>query len=103
VAFQDLFERGGAEDRFAFPRGVEEVGAVGRKTAACCSEPGVTGTAGDAFEEALAGFQRWTGTTKRKLNGGLENDAAELDHASEVTGAGQRHSGVIPLLRRGFG
>jgi hypothetical protein len=35
--------------------------------------------AGDAFEEALAGFRRWAGTTERKLSGDLENDAAELD------------------------
>jgi hypothetical protein len=25
--------------------------------------------AGDAFEETLAGFRRWAGTTDRKLNG----------------------------------
>jgi hypothetical protein len=58
--------------------------------------------AGDAFEGALAGFQRWAGTTERKLSGDLENDAAELDRASEVTGAGQRRAAVISLLRRAF-
>ena len=35
--------------------------------------------AGDAFEEALAGFRRWAGTTERKLSGGLEDDVVELD------------------------
>ena len=39
----------------------------------------------------------------RKLNGDLENDAAELDGASEVTGARQERSGVTPLLRRDLG
>lgn len=34
--------------------------------------------AGDAFEETLAGFRRWAGTTERKLSGDLEDDAAEL-------------------------
>src|SRR6266700_3181544 len=58
--------------------------------------------AGDAFEEALAGSQRWAGTTERKLSGDLENDAAELDRASEVTGAGQRYSAVTSLLRLEF-
>jgi len=35
--------------------------------------------AGDAFEETLAGFRRWAGTTDRKLNGDPEEDASELD------------------------
>jgi hypothetical protein len=35
--------------------------------------------AGNAFEETLAGFRRWAGTTDRKLNGDPEEDAAELD------------------------
>ena len=35
--------------------------------------------AGDAFEETLAGFRRWAGTTDRRLNGDPEEDAAELD------------------------
>jgi hypothetical protein len=34
--------------------------------------------AGDAFEETLAGFRRWAGTTERKLSGDPEEDAAEL-------------------------
>jgi hypothetical protein len=34
--------------------------------------------AGDAFEETLAGFRRWAGTTERKLIGDPEEDAAEL-------------------------
>jgi hypothetical protein len=34
--------------------------------------------AGDAFEETLAGFRRWSGTTDRKLSGDPEDDAAEL-------------------------
>ena len=34
--------------------------------------------AGDAFEETLAGFRRWAGTTERKLSGDPEDDAAEL-------------------------
>jgi hypothetical protein len=35
--------------------------------------------AGNAFEETLAGFRRWAGTTDRKLNGDPEEDASELD------------------------
>ena len=35
--------------------------------------------AGDAFEETLAGFRRWAGTTDRKLNGDPEEDASELE------------------------
>jgi hypothetical protein len=35
--------------------------------------------AGDAFEEALAGFRRWAGTTDQKLSGDPEDDAVELD------------------------
>jgi hypothetical protein len=35
--------------------------------------------AGDAFEEALAGFQRWAGTTERKLSGNPADDAAEFE------------------------
>ena len=35
--------------------------------------------AGNAFEETLAGFRRWAGTTERKLSGDPEEDAAELD------------------------
>ena len=38
----------------------------------------VTAMAGDAFEETLAGFRRWAGTTERKLSGDPEEDAAEL-------------------------
>ena len=34
--------------------------------------------ADDAFEETLAGFRRWAGTTERKLSGDPEEDAAEL-------------------------
>jgi len=34
--------------------------------------------AGNAFEETLAGFRRWAGTTERKLSGDPEEDAAEL-------------------------
>lgn len=34
--------------------------------------------AGDAFEETLADFRRWAGTTERKLSGAPEADAAEL-------------------------
>jgi len=34
--------------------------------------------ADDAFEETLAGFRRWAGTTERKLSGDPEDDAAEL-------------------------
>jgi hypothetical protein len=34
--------------------------------------------AGNAFDETLAGFRRWAGTTERKLSGGPEADAAEL-------------------------
>jgi hypothetical protein len=34
--------------------------------------------AGDAFEETLARFRRWAGTTERKLSGDPEEDAAEL-------------------------
>lgn len=34
--------------------------------------------AGDAFEETLAGFRRWAGTTERKLSGDPEEDVAEL-------------------------
>ena len=34
--------------------------------------------AGDAFDETLAGFRRWAGTTERKLSGDPEEDAAEL-------------------------
>jgi hypothetical protein len=34
--------------------------------------------AGDAFEETVAGFRRWAGTTERKLSGDPEEDAAEL-------------------------
>ncbi len=34
--------------------------------------------AADAFEETLAGFRRWAGTTERKLSGDPEDDAAEL-------------------------
>lgn len=34
--------------------------------------------AGDAFEDALAGFRRWAGTTERRLSGDPEQDAAEL-------------------------
>ena len=34
--------------------------------------------AGDAFDETLAGFRRWAGTTGRKLSGDPEEDAAEL-------------------------
>ncbi len=34
--------------------------------------------AGDAFEEALAGFRRWADTTERKLSGDPEEDAVEL-------------------------
>ena len=34
--------------------------------------------AGDAFEETLAGFSRWAGTTERKLSGDPAEDAAEL-------------------------
>src|SRR5712691_10539025 len=33
---------------------------------------------GDAFEETMAGFRRWAGTTERKLSGDPEEDAAEL-------------------------
>ncbi len=32
----------------------------------------------DAFEETLAGFRRWAGTTEHKLSGDPEEDAAEL-------------------------
>jgi hypothetical protein len=32
----------------------------------------------DAFEETLAGFRRWAGTTEHKLSGDPEDDAAEL-------------------------
>jgi hypothetical protein len=34
--------------------------------------------ASDAFEETLAGFRRWAGTTERKLSGDPEEDAADL-------------------------
>jgi hypothetical protein len=34
--------------------------------------------AGDAFEETVAGFRRWAGTTERTLSGHPEEDAAEL-------------------------
>jgi hypothetical protein len=38
----------------------------------------VTAVAGDAFEETLAGFRRWAGTTERKLSGDPDEDAAEF-------------------------
>lgn len=34
--------------------------------------------AGNAFEDTLAGFRRWAGTTERQLSGAPEADAAEL-------------------------
>jgi hypothetical protein len=40
--------------------------------------------AGDAFEETLAGFRRWAGTTERKLSGDPEDDAAELHTVFEL-------------------
>ena len=39
--------------------------------------------AGDAFEETLAGFRRWAGTTERKLSGDPEDDAAYQDRLAD--------------------
>ena len=40
--------------------------------------------------------------TERKLSGDLENDAAELDRAPEVTGAGQQSAGLAgPVVSLG--